>query len=65
MTQPEAIEVLINAAGAAQKAGAFTLGDARYIMNAIEVIRPSTSTSTEPAPLPPENNESVSTEATV
>ena len=39
MNKEQAIEVLIKAAEAANKSGAFTLQDAAYVANAIAIIK--------------------------
>lgn len=48
MNKEQAIEVLIKAAEAANKSGAFTLQDAAYVANAIAIIN-------QPAPAPDQN----------
>lgn len=40
MTQEEAIQVLINAAAAANQRGVFTLGDSKKVIEAITILKP-------------------------
>jgi hypothetical protein len=40
MTQEEAVQVLVNAVAVAQNKGAFTLGDAKVVIEALQILRP-------------------------
>jgi len=40
MTHEEATQVLVNAVSLAQQKGAFTLGDAKIIIEALQIVRP-------------------------
>lgn len=40
MTHEEAVQVLVNAVAVAQNKGAFTLGDAKVIIDALQIVKP-------------------------
>lgn len=40
MTHEEAVQVLVNAVVVAQNKGAYTLGDAKVIIEALQLVRP-------------------------
>ena len=42
MTHEEAVQVLVNAVAVAQNKGAYTLGDAKVIIEALQLVRPET-----------------------
>lgn len=42
MTNEQAIQILINAVSLANNKGAFTLGDSKVIIEAIQVLKPET-----------------------
>jgi hypothetical protein len=40
MTYEEAVQVLVNAVAVAQNKGAFTLGDAKVVIEALQIVKP-------------------------
>jgi len=40
MTHEEAVQVLVNAVAVAQNKGAFTLGDAKVVIEALQIVKP-------------------------
>jgi hypothetical protein len=40
MTHEEAVQVLVNAVAVAQNKGAFTLGDAKVVIDALQIVKP-------------------------
>jgi hypothetical protein len=40
MTHEEAVQILVNAVAVAQNKGAFTLGDAKVVIQALEIVKP-------------------------
>lgn len=48
MTHEEAVQVLVNAVAIAQNKGAFTLGDAKVIIEALQIVRPEIFVPQEP-----------------
>jgi hypothetical protein len=40
MTQEEAVQILVNAVAVAQNKGAFTLGDAKVVIEALQIVKP-------------------------
>jgi hypothetical protein len=40
MTYEEAVQVLVNAVAVAQNKGAYTLGDAKVVIEALQIVKP-------------------------
>jgi hypothetical protein len=40
MTHEEAVQILVNAVAVAQNKGAFTLGDAKVVIEALQIVKP-------------------------
>jgi len=40
MTHEEAVQVLVNAVAVAQNKGAYTLGDAKVVIEALQIVKP-------------------------
>ena len=40
MTHEEAVQVLVNSVAVAQNKGAFTLGDAKVVIDALQIVKP-------------------------
>lgn len=40
MNYEEAVQVLVNAVAVAQNKGAFTLGDAKVVIDALQIVKP-------------------------
>ena len=40
MTHEEAVQMLVNAVAVAQNKGAFTLGDAKVVIDALQIVKP-------------------------